>query len=150
MRAYSSVRAVKSTRYQHDLQTLGIDDIVRLEPAIEYWQALHEMLTVDGLPILQAPSCNGRFRRNCTNTCGRRPILALTDPVGDTARTQRSVATGWSRRWTRPRHRASAAIVRGTDARGDEVAAIARSRGGVLAEGPGGSAGDLLDDLVRA
>ena len=70
---------------QHD-----IVDLVSLEPAIPYHAALQEMLDVDGLLILQASNCNQQIPAKLYEYVrAKRPVLALTDPVGDTAITLR-------------------------------------------------------------
>jgi hypothetical protein len=57
-----------------------------LAPPISYQEALNEMLTADGLLILQATNCNHQIPVKLYEYLrARRPILALTDPVGDTA-----------------------------------------------------------------
>jgi len=67
---------------ENDLQ-----DIVFLEPNIAYEPALAEMMTVDGLLIFQAANCNHQIPAKLYEYLrARRPILALTDPEGDTAR----------------------------------------------------------------
>jgi glycosyltransferase involved in cell wall biosynthesis len=81
--------------YQRDLVRLGIADIVRLEPAIPYLDALQEMLTVDALLVLQASNCNAQVPAKLFEYLrAARPILALTDPAGDTARTLEAAGTG--------------------------------------------------------
>lgn len=81
--------------YRRDVAALGIDDIVRFEPAIGYQQALEEMLAADGLLIFQASNCNEQIPAKLYEYLrAQRPILALTDPVGDTAHTLRSAGTG--------------------------------------------------------
>jgi glycosyltransferase involved in cell wall biosynthesis len=81
--------------YQGDLEKLDIADIVRLEPAIDYVAALNEMLTVDGLLLLQAANCNAQIPAKLYEYLrARRPILALTDPTGDTARTLDAAGAG--------------------------------------------------------
>jgi hypothetical protein len=70
------------------LEELGIDDIVMLEPSIGYREALAEMLAADGLLVLQAANCNFQVPAKLYEYLrARRPILALTDAAGDTART---------------------------------------------------------------
>lgn len=65
----------------------GLEDIVFLEPSIGYEAALAEMLTVDGLLVFQASNCNHQIPAKIYEYLrARRPILALTDPAGDTAR----------------------------------------------------------------
>jgi len=64
----------------------GIDGIVTLEPALPYRAALAEMLAADGLLLLQAAICNNQVPAKLYEYLrARRPILALTDPAGDTA-----------------------------------------------------------------
>jgi hypothetical protein len=64
----------------------GLGGIVMLAPPISYQEALNEMLTADGLLILQATNCNHQIPAKLYEYLrARRPILALTDPVGDTA-----------------------------------------------------------------
>jgi hypothetical protein len=66
---------------------LGIGDIVRLEPPVEYLAALAEMLSADALLLMQAANCNAQIPAKLYEYLrARRPILALTDPAGDTAR----------------------------------------------------------------
>jgi hypothetical protein len=78
--------------YSADLERLGIADVVRLEPAIGYVAALQEMLTVDGLLVLQAANCDAQIPAKIYEYMrAGRPILALTNPIGDTARTLSAV-----------------------------------------------------------
>lgn len=64
----------------------GIGAIVSLEPPIPYLDALSEMLSADGLLILQASNCNNQVPAKLYEYLrARRPILALTDPAGNTA-----------------------------------------------------------------
>jgi glycosyltransferase involved in cell wall biosynthesis len=78
-----------------DVARLGIDDIVRLDPAIDYLHALQEMMAVDGLLVLQASNCNAQIPAKLYEYLrAGRPIVALTDLAGDTARTLQSVGTG--------------------------------------------------------
>jgi hypothetical protein len=64
----------------------GIGEIVFLAPPVSYQEALSEMLAADGLLILQASNCNNQIPAKLYECLrARRPILALTDPVGDTA-----------------------------------------------------------------
>ncbi|ABA58420.1 hypothetical protein Noc_1958 [Nitrosococcus oceani ATCC 19707] len=72
------------------LREWGIDDIVHFEPHIPYRGALAEMLTADGLLILQASNCNHQIPAKLYEYLrARRPILGLTDSEGDTARVLR-------------------------------------------------------------
>jgi glycosyltransferase involved in cell wall biosynthesis len=64
----------------------GLGLIVSLAPAIPYQDALAEMLSADGLLILQASNCNNQIPAKLYEYLrARRPILALTDPAGNTA-----------------------------------------------------------------
>ena len=64
----------------------GIGKIVILAPPISYQEALSEMLAADGLLIFQASNCNNQIPAKLYEYLrARRPILALTDPAGDTA-----------------------------------------------------------------
>jgi glycosyltransferase involved in cell wall biosynthesis len=64
----------------------GIDGIVTLEPPVPYRSALAEMIAADGLLVLQAANCNNQVPAKLYEYLrARRPILALTDPDGDTA-----------------------------------------------------------------
>jgi hypothetical protein len=66
----------------------GIGEIVFLAPPVSYQEALSEMLTADGLLILQASNCNNQIPAKLYECLrARRPILALTDLSGDTSRT---------------------------------------------------------------
>ncbi len=66
----------------------GIGDLVELAPAVPYNDALAEMLSVDGLLVMQASNCNGQIPAKLYEYFrAQKPILALTDPVGDTALT---------------------------------------------------------------
>ena len=72
--------------YRQYMRELGIEDIVVLGNAIPYADALSEMLSVDGLLIFQASNCNWQVPAKIYEYIrARRPILALTDPEGDTA-----------------------------------------------------------------
>lgn len=64
----------------------GLEDMVRLEPALPYRDAIAEMLRADALLLLQASNCNQQVPAKAYEYMrSRRPILALTDPSGDTA-----------------------------------------------------------------
>jgi glycosyltransferase involved in cell wall biosynthesis len=79
--------------YRDELARLDIRDIVRLEPGLDYLPALQEMLVADGLLILQAANCNAQVPAKLYEYLrAGRPIVALTDSAGDTAKTLR--ATG--------------------------------------------------------
>lgn len=70
------------------LHELGIQDIVHLQPPVDYLAALQEMLTADALLLMQAANCNAQIPAKLYEYLrAGRPILALTDPDGDTGRT---------------------------------------------------------------
>lgn len=70
-----------------------IGDLVRLEPPIAYSEALAEMLRADGLLVLQAANCNHQIPAKVYEYLrARRPIIALTDPAGDTATVLRNAS----------------------------------------------------------
>jgi glycosyltransferase involved in cell wall biosynthesis len=78
-----------------ELDALGIRDLVRLEPPVDYLAALREMLAADSLLVLQASNCNAQVPAKIYEYIrAGRPILALTDPAGDTARTLDSAGAG--------------------------------------------------------
>jgi glycosyltransferase involved in cell wall biosynthesis len=68
------------------IKQYGIDSIVSLEPPIPYRDALAEMLSADGLLLLQASNCNSQIPAKLYEYLrAQRPILGLADPAGDTA-----------------------------------------------------------------
>jgi glycosyltransferase involved in cell wall biosynthesis len=85
------LRATGYDRYLAELvQKNSIESIVQLAPPLPYEAALAEMLHADGLLLFQAASCNLQVPAKLYEYLrARRPILALTDPVGDTAATMR-------------------------------------------------------------
>ncbi len=83
-----TLRASGDERYFRErIEAFGIDDIVRLAPPISYREALKEMLEADVLLVLQASNCNHQIPAKVYEYFrAARPILALTDAAGDTAR----------------------------------------------------------------
>ena len=91
--------AIDATNFRLVLRASGHDDvlapliaqhrvgaIVELAPALPYRAALAEMLDADGLLLLQAANCNDQIPAKFYEYLrARRPVLALTDPAGDTA-----------------------------------------------------------------
>ncbi len=70
------------------IERYGISALVKLKPGIGYDEALAEMLSVDGLLIFQASNCNHQIPAKLYEYFrAGRPVLALTDPAGDTAQT---------------------------------------------------------------
>ncbi len=73
------------------IEQYGIGGMVSLAPHVAYRDALQEMITADGLLILQAANCNHQVPAKLYEYLrAGRPILALTDPAGDTAATLRN------------------------------------------------------------
>ncbi|MBS0325860.1 MAG: glycosyltransferase, partial [Proteobacteria bacterium] len=71
-------------------QKHAITDLVELCPPIPYREALAEMLRADALLVLQAANCNEQIPAKLYEYLrAGRPIVALTDPRGDTAATLR-------------------------------------------------------------
>ena len=63
-----------------------VDGIVELAPPIAYREALLEMMRADGLLVLQAANCNDQIPAKVYEYVrSGRPMIALTDPAGDTA-----------------------------------------------------------------
>ena len=87
------LRATAHDSYLSELiDQYGIGEIVFLAPPVSYQEALSEMLTADGLLILQASNCNNQIPAKLYECLrARRPILALTDPAGDTATTLKNL-----------------------------------------------------------
>jgi hypothetical protein len=68
------------------LREHDVAELVELAPPLPYRAALAEMLAADGLLLLQAANCNGQIPAKLYEYLrARRPLLALTDPAGDTA-----------------------------------------------------------------
>ena len=73
--------------YRELIAQCGLGDIVFLEPGLPYQAALQEMLAADGLLLFQAANCNHQIPAKLYEYLrARRPVLALTDDAGDTAR----------------------------------------------------------------
>lgn len=71
----------------------GITDLIELAPALPYRAALAEMQAAGGLLVLQAANCNEQIPAKLYEYLrAGRPILALTDPAGDTAGLMRAAA----------------------------------------------------------
>ncbi len=67
------------------VQRLGLQELITFAPPIPYGEALREMLDADGLLLLQAANCNQQIPAKLYEYLyASRPILCLTDPVGDT------------------------------------------------------------------
>jgi glycosyltransferase involved in cell wall biosynthesis len=72
-----------------------VKEVVEICPPVPYRRALQEMLRADGLLVLQASNCNHQIPAKVYEylRCGR-PIIALTDPAGDTADLLRRTGIG--------------------------------------------------------
>lgn len=67
-------------------QTHGAQDFIELCPALPYREALAEMMVVDALLVLQASNCNAQIPAKIYEYLrAGKPVLGLTDPMGDTA-----------------------------------------------------------------
>ncbi|SDX81535.1 glycosyltransferase [Nitrosomonas halophila] len=90
------LRASHHEKYLRSLiDRYGIGTIVSLAPPIPYREALQEMLGVDGLLLLQSANCNNQIPAKLYEYLrAQRPILALTDPAGDTAAKLESMEGG--------------------------------------------------------
>lgn len=74
-------------QYQIKLAALDIQDIVNLSPPIPYKEALQEMLSVDGLLLLQADNCDYQIPAKAYEYIrAKKPVLALTSMTGDTGK----------------------------------------------------------------
>jgi glycosyltransferase involved in cell wall biosynthesis len=68
----------------------GLEPFVEVLPSLPYREALAEMVRADGLLVLQARNCNAQIPVKLYEYLrAGRPILALTDPAGDTAQAMR-------------------------------------------------------------
>lgn len=67
-------------------QDQGVQAFVEVLPPVPYQQALAEMLRADVLLVMQNSDCNDQVPAKIYEYLrARRPVLALTDPEGDTA-----------------------------------------------------------------
>jgi glycosyltransferase involved in cell wall biosynthesis len=74
-------------RYQPMLAQHGIADLVHLLPGLPYRDALREMHQSDCLMLFQAANCNRQIPAKLYEYLYvGRPVLAFTDPAGDTGR----------------------------------------------------------------
>ena len=77
--------------YRPMLRDYGLEDIVTLAPPVGYRDALVEMLGADALLLFQAADCNFQIpAKTYEYIRARRPILAMTDPAGDSAQLLRA------------------------------------------------------------
>jgi hypothetical protein len=82
-------------RYRKQIIEHGIDDIVFLEPAVGYREALAEMVSADALLLFQGYASNFAIPAKFYEYLrARRPIFALVDAKGDTAESLRKAGVG--------------------------------------------------------
>ena len=82
--------------YRRHVAARGIADIVTLTPPVSHYAALAEMLTADGLLLFQGANCNHLVPAKLYEYLrAGRPILALTDAAGETARILRDCGVSW-------------------------------------------------------
>ena len=74
-------------RYQAMVAQHDIEDMVEFLPKVPYQDALREMLDADACLLLQSRTCNQQIPAKLYEYfyC-QKPILALVDPAGDSAR----------------------------------------------------------------
>jgi hypothetical protein len=92
LRADNFQLILRATGHDDYLRPLlrGLEDIVELAPPLPYRDGLAEMLHADGLLLLQAANCNHQIPAKMYEYLrARRPLLALSHPDGDTARSLR-------------------------------------------------------------
>jgi glycosyltransferase involved in cell wall biosynthesis len=64
-----------------------VADAVEIVPPVDYSGAIVEMMSADGLLLMQSASCNQQVPAKLYEYLRtRKPIIALTDPLGDTGR----------------------------------------------------------------
>jgi glycosyltransferase involved in cell wall biosynthesis len=81
--------------YRRLIRSKSVEDLVRLETAIPYREALAEMLSVHGLLVFQGQESNANIPAKLYEYLrARRPIFALVDAEGDTAKTLRAAGVG--------------------------------------------------------
>lgn len=74
-------------RYQPQIASFGLEDMVRLLPGLPYRDALREMHESDFLMLFQAANCNRQIPAKLYEYLYvGRPIVGFTDPAGDTGR----------------------------------------------------------------
>jgi hypothetical protein len=77
------------------LRQYAVEDMVGLEPAIPYRDALAEMLNADGLLLFQGHDSNPAIPAKLYEYFrARRPIFALVDSEGETAKTLHAAGLG--------------------------------------------------------
>jgi len=78
--------AVHDAMLRDTARARGAEDFIEILPPIPYREALGEMLGIDALLVMQASNCNAQIPAKLYEYLrAARPILGLTDPIGDTA-----------------------------------------------------------------
>lgn len=73
--------------YHKRIAELKLERVMRLMPSVPYRDALTEMISADACLVFQARSCNQQIPAKVYEYLyAGKPILGLTDPVGDTGR----------------------------------------------------------------
>lgn len=88
-----TLRSTGHDRFHTELLSrYDLADLIFIEPGIPYTDAIWEMCRADGLLIFQASNCNNQIPAKLYEYFrAGRPIFALTDPAGDTAKTMGEV-----------------------------------------------------------
>lgn len=88
--------AGNESKYIQLAERYEVGHLVEFMPPIPYKEALEEMLCADGLLILQAANCNEQIPAKLYEYFrARRPVIALTDPAGDTGGLLRVSGVNW-------------------------------------------------------
>lgn len=83
-------------RYRPEVERLGLSDLVKLLPPVTHAEALAEIGAADACMIFQSSSCNQQIPAKIYEYLySRKPILALTDPIGDTGQLLASLQVPW-------------------------------------------------------
>ena len=73
--------------YREMIASRGLTGLVRLEPPVGHAEAVDEMRSAHGLLLFQGRTCNDQIPAKAYEYLySDRPVLALTDPGGDTGR----------------------------------------------------------------
>jgi len=81
----------------------GVEDVVEIHPAVAYSDAIREMLSADGLLLIQSYNCNAQIPAKYYEYLRARvPIVVVTDPAGDTAGAARAAGVTGIGRFEEP------------------------------------------------